>query len=109
MFLIPLSPQTLKNTAIYTVFFHFSMFQCRWPTQTYMQKFLQKHCFLQCVYTVFRQKHRNLHVFSAKKSVQATGFCSAFNALASKHLSKYRYLRCFFIFVRSSIAGALPK
>ena len=63
---IPLSPQTLENTAIYTVFFNLSMFQCRWPTQTYRQKFLQKHCFLQCVYNVFRQKHCNLHVFRHK-------------------------------------------
>ena len=48
---IPLSPQTLENTAIYTVFFNFSMCQCRWPTQTYIQKILQKHCF----FTVFLQ------------------------------------------------------
>ena len=51
---IPLSSQTLENTVIYTVFFNFSMFQCRWPTQTHMQKILQKHCSLQCFYNVFR-------------------------------------------------------
>ena len=59
MFPIP----SFQNTAIYTVFFNFSMFQCRWPTQRYIQKSLQKHCFLQCVYNVFRQKHGNVHVF----------------------------------------------
>ena len=46
---IPWSPQTLENTAIYTVFFNFSMFQCRWSTRTYIQKILRTHCFLKCV------------------------------------------------------------
>ena len=41
MFPIPLSPQTLKSTAIYIVFFNFSMFQYRWPIQTYIQKLLR--------------------------------------------------------------------
>ena len=51
---IPLSPQTFENTAIYIVFFNFSML-------TYIHKILQKkHCFLQCFCNVFRQKHRNL-------------------------------------------------
>ena len=58
-------PQTLENTAIYTVFFNFSMCQCRWPTQTYIQKIIQKHCFFQCSYTFFHQKHLNLREFSA--------------------------------------------
>ena len=53
----------------------------------------------------FRQKRRNLHVFR----VQNTGFCSVFNALASKNHSKYRYLQCFFISVRFSLAGSRPK
>ena len=30
------------------------------------KKSFKKHCFLQCVYNVFRQKHRNLHVFQHK-------------------------------------------
>ena len=89
------SPQTLENTAIYTVFFNFSMCQCRWPTQTYIQKIIQKHCFFQCFY-----------IFSVQKN---TGFCSVFNALASKNHSKYRYLQCFFISVRFSLAGSRPK
>ena len=66
MFPIPLSPQTLENTAIYTVFFNFSMCQCRWPTQTYIQKILQKHCFFPVGLHFFRQKRRNLHVFRLK-------------------------------------------
>ena len=36
-----------------------------WPTQTYIQKIRQKHCFLQCFYNVFRRKHRDLRGFSA--------------------------------------------
>ena len=52
---MPWSPQTLENTAIYTVFFNFSMCQCRWPTQPYIQKIVQKHCFLQC-FTCFPSK-----------------------------------------------------
>ena len=64
---IPLFPQTLENTAIYSVFFNFSMFQCRWPTQTYIQKNISNTLFFwQCFYNGFRQKHRNLHVFRHK-------------------------------------------
>ena len=37
-----------------------------WPTQTYIQKISQKHCFFQCFYNVFRRKHRNLDVFRLK-------------------------------------------
>ena len=86
MFPIPLSPQTLENTAIYTVFFNFSMCQCRWPTQTYIQKIVQKHCFLQCFY-IFSVKNAVIYTFFGLKSVQNTGFCSVFNALASKNPS----------------------
>ena len=42
------------------------MCQCRWPTQTYIQKILQKHCFCAVFLHFFRQKHRNLHVFRHK-------------------------------------------
>ena len=105
---MPWSPQTLENTAIYTVFFNFSMCQCRWPTQTYIQKIVQKHCFLQCFY-IFSVKNAVIYTFFGLKSVQNTGFCSVFNALASKNHSKYRYLQCFFISVRFSLAGSRPK
>ena len=37
-----------------------------WPTQTYIQKIRQKHCFFQCFYNVFRRKHRNLRGFRPK-------------------------------------------
>ena len=37
-----------------------------WPTQTYIQKIRQKHCFFQCFYNVFRRKHRNLRGFRHK-------------------------------------------
>ena len=105
---MPWSPQTLENTAIYTVFFNFSMCQCRWPTQTYIQKIVQKHCFLQCFY-IFSVKNAVIYTFFGLKSVQNTGFCRVFNALASKNHSKYRYLQCFFISVRFSLAGSRPK
>ena len=62
---IPLFPQTLENTAIYTVFFKCSMLQCRWPTQTYIYIYTKnpsKTSFFAVFYNVFRQKHRNLHV-----------------------------------------------
>ena len=97
MFPIPLSPQSLENTAIYTVFFNFSMFQCCWPTQTYIHKILQKHCFFYSVFTMFSVKNTVINTFFDIKSVQNIGFCSVFNALASKNLSKYHYLQCFFI------------
>ena len=105
---MPWSPQTLENSVIYTVFFNFSMCQCRWPTQTYIQKILQKHCFFQCFY-IFSVKNVVIYTFFGLKSVQNTGFCSVFNALASKNHSKYRYLQCFFISVRFSLAGSRPK
>ena len=53
---IPLSPQTLENTAIYTVFFNFSMFQCRWPTQTYIQKSF-KNIIFYSIFTMFSVKN----------------------------------------------------
>ena len=37
-----------------------------WPTQTYIQKIRQTHCFFQCFYNVFRRKHRNLRGFRHK-------------------------------------------
>ena len=98
--------QTLENTAIYTVFFNFSMCQCRWPTQTYRQKKHSKTFFP--VFLHFSVKNAVMYTFFGIKPVQKTGFCSVFNALASKN-SKYRYLQCFFICVRFSIAGSLPK
>ena len=57
----------------------------------------------------FVGKNTVIYTFFGVKSVQNTGFCNVFNALASKNLSTYRYLQCFFIFVRFSIAGKLPK
>ena len=63
MFPIRLSPQTFENTAIYSVFLSFLMFQCCWPTQTYVQEILPKHGFSQCFYNVSHQKHGNSHVF----------------------------------------------
>ena len=65
--------------------------------------------FFYSVFTMFSVKHTVIYTFFGIKSVQNTGFCSVFNALASQNISKYRYLQCFFIFVRSSIAGSLPK
>ena len=61
------------------------------------------------VFTFFSVKNAVIYMFFGIKSVQNTGFCSVFKALASKNHSTYRYLQCFFIFVRFSIAGSLPK
>ena len=55
-----------------------------WPTQTYIQKMSQKHCFFQCFYNVFRRKHRNLRGFRHKVGPKQWFFCSVFKALASK-------------------------
>ena len=86
-----------ENIVIYTVFFHFSMCQCRWPTQTYIQQILQNIVLFQCFY-IFFVKNTVIYTFFGLKSVQNTGFCSVFNALASKNHSKYGYFRCFFHF-----------
>ena len=104
---IPLSPQTLENIAIYTVFFNFSMFQCRWPTQTYIQKAFKNIVFftvlLHSFYNVFRQKHRNLHIFSAY-SRSKTLFFAVFSMLWHPNtLQNIAIYNVFFIFVRFSI------
>ena len=107
---IPLSPQTLENIAIYTVFFNFSMFQCRWPTQTYIQKAFKNIVFftvlLHSFYNVFRPKHRNLHVFRHTvgpkhcflQCFQCSGIQKPFNSLISPNPWKHRYLHCFLQF-----------
>ena len=61
------------------------------------------------VFTFFSVKNAVMYTFFGLKSVQNTGFCSVFNALASKNHSKYRYLQCFFTSVRFSLAGSRPK
>ena len=78
MFPIPLFPQTLENTAISSVFFNFSMFQCCWPTQTYIQEILPKHCLSQCFYNISRQKHGHVfrHQVGAKHSFLHSFQCS---------------------------------
>ena len=48
--------------------------------------------FVYSVFTMFSVKNTVIYTFSGIKSVQNTGFCSVFNALASKNHSKYRYL-----------------
>ena len=122
---IPLSPQPLKNTAIYSVFFNFSMFQ---PSPTYIQEILAKHCVWQCfsnvscqtdgnlhvfchkgsksfqniafdsVFVMFPVKHTVIYTFFAITSVQNTCFCSVCNALASKNPAKSCYVQSFFHF-----------
>ena len=104
-------PKPLK-TPLFTVFFNFSMCQCRWPTQTYIQKIVQKHCFFffsLSVFTIFSVKNTVIYAVFGLKSVQNSGFCSVFNALASKNYSTYRYLQCFFISVRFPLAGSRQK
>ena len=106
---MPWSPQTLENTAIYTVFFNFSMCQCRWPTQTYIQKIVQKHCFFQCLYIFSRQKRRNLHVFRLKVGPKHWFFAVFSMLWHPKTIQNIAYLQCFFISVRFSLAGSRPK
>ena len=89
---IPWFPQTLEDTAIYTVFFNLSMCQCRWPTQTYIQKIIQKHSFFRCFYIFFRQKHRNLHVFRLKVGPKHW-FLQCFQCSGIQNHSKYRCLQ----------------
>ena len=92
MFSIPLSPQTLENTAIYaiySVFFIFSMFQCRWPTQTYIQEILPKLCFLQCFYNVSRQKHGHFQCFGIQKPLKHIAIYSTM----SFHFSPFFHCR----------------
>ena len=82
-------PMPLANSSIYT----------KNPSKTF---------FSQCFY-IFSVKNAVIYTFFGLKSVQNSGFCSVFNALASKNNSKYRYLQCFFISVRFSPAGSRPK
>ena len=109
MFPIPLSPQTQKNNAVYIVFFNFSMFQCLSGQFKHIEKKSFKYIVFYSVFTMFSVKNTVIYTFFGIKSVQNSGFCSVFNALASKNLSKYRYLQCFSFFIRISIAGSLPK
>ena len=42
------------------------------------------------VYTIFPVKNTVIYTLCPQKSIQNTSFCSVFNTLASKNLSKYR-------------------
>ena len=57
-------PKPLKTPLLHCFlqFFHVPMPLANSNIYT---KILQKHCFCQCFYMIFRQKRRNLHVFSA--------------------------------------------
>ena len=105
---LPWSPQTLENTAIYTVFFNFFHVPMPLANSNIYTKNPSKTFFCS-VFTCFSVKNTVIYTFFSLKSVQDTGFCSAFNALASKNHSKYRYLHCFFMSVRFSLAGSRPK
>ena len=84
--------QTLKNTAVDTVFFNFSMFQCRWPTQTYVQKILQNHCFFCNVFTMFSVlKHRHWNVFRHKVGPKHW-FLQCFSMLWQPRTLQFPYL-----------------
>ena len=98
-----LFPQNFENTAIHSVFFNFSMFQCRWPIQTYIQEIHPKHCFSHCFFEVYQQKHKNLFCFFAIKPVQNTSFCI-------QRPFRVSLFKCFFsLFAGFSVAGSLPK
>ena len=103
-----ISPKPMK-TPLFTLFS--SIFPCSMAAG--QLKHIYKKSFQNIVFytffTMFSVKNTVIYMFFGIKSVQNTGFCSVFNALASKNPSTYRYLQCFFIFVRFSIAGSLPK
>ena len=100
---IPLSPQTLENTAIYCFLQFFYVPRPLANSNIYTTNPSKTLFFFYSVFTMFSVKNTVIYTFFGIKSVQTTGFCSVFNALAAKSLSKYHYLQCFFIFVRSSI------
>ena len=56
-----------------------------WPTQTYIQKIRQKHCFFS-VFTMCSVENTVIYAVFGIKSVQNSGFCSVFKALASKNV-----------------------
>ena len=68
-----------------------------------------KEMFFFSVFTMCSVENTVIYAVFGLKSVQNTGFCSVFNALASNNHSRYRYLQCFFISVRFSLAGSRPK
>ena len=101
-------PKPLK-TPLFTLFS--SIFPCAnaaGQLKHIYKKSFKNIVFFQCFY-IFFVKNTVIYTFFGLKSVQNTGFCSVFNALASKNHSKYRYLQCFFISVRFSLAGSRPK
>ena len=101
MFPIPLSPKTIENAAIYTVFFNFSMLA---NSNIYTKNHSNTLLFYS-VFTMFSVENTVMYTFFGIKSVQNTGFCSVFKALASTFNSlispnpwKHRYLHCFLQF-----------
>ena len=74
------------------------------------KKSFKKHYFFTVFFTMFfRQKHRNLHVFRHKVGPKHW-FLQCFQCSGiQKTFQKYRDLQCFFMFVRSSIAGKPTK
>ena len=101
-------PKPLK-TPLFTLFS--SIFPCAnaaGQLKHIYKKSFKNIVFFQWVY-IFSVKNAVIYTFFGLKSVQNTGFCSVFNALASKNHSKYRYLQCLFISVRFSLAGSRPK
>ena len=56
-----------------------------WPTQTYIQKISQTHCFFN-VFTMCSVENTVIYAVFGIKSVQNSGFCSVFKALASKKI-----------------------
>ena len=108
-FPFPCLPKPLK-TPLFTLFS--SIFPGAGQLKHMYKKSFKNIVFTVSIYRVFKMfsvKNTVIFTFFGIKSVQNTGFCSVFNALASKNLSKYRYLQCFFIFVRFFIAGSPPK
>ena len=77
---------SLLSTPLFTMFS--SIFPCSNAAGQLKHMY---ECFFTVFFTMFSVKNTVIYTFVGIKSVQNTGFCSVFNALASKNLSTYRY------------------
>ena len=88
------SPNPWKHRYLHCFlqFFHVPMPLAN--SNIYMQNSFKNNVFYNG-FTMLSVNNTVIYTFFGIKLVQNTGFCCVFNALASKHLSKYRYLQCF--------------
>ena len=97
-------PKPLK-TPLFTLFS--SIFPC--ANAAGQLKHIYKNSFKNSAfYSVFTFFRRNLHVFQLTVASKQW-FLQYFQCSGIQNHSKYRYLQCFFISVRFSLAGSRPK